>query len=42
MSVNDSFVVLPLLPILILLGFLLRDIMNLFLLGSSWVVWLAV
>ena len=33
MSVNDSFVVLPLLPILILLGFLLRDIMNLFLLG---------
>lgn len=33
MSVNDSFVVLPLLPILILLGFLMRDIMNLFLLG---------
>ena len=33
MSVNDSFVVLPLLPILILLGFLLRDKMNLFLLG---------
>ena len=33
MSINDSFVVLPLLPILILLGFLLRDIMNLFLLG---------
>jgi peptide/nickel transport system permease protein len=33
MSVNDSFVVLPLLPILILLGFLLRDIMNLYLLG---------
>ena len=33
MSVNDSFVVLPLLPILILLGFLLRDRMNLFLLG---------
>lgn len=33
MSLNDSFVVLPLLPILILLGFLLRDIMNLFLLG---------
>jgi peptide/nickel transport system permease protein len=33
MSVNDSFVVLPLLPILILLGFLLRDMMNLFLLG---------
>lgn len=33
MSLNDSFVVLPLLPILILLGFLLRDMMNLFLLG---------
>jgi len=33
MAVNDSFVVLPLLPILILLGFLLRDIMNLYLLG---------
>ncbi len=33
MSVNDSFVILPLLPILILLGFLLRDVMNLFLLG---------
>ena len=33
MSVNDSFVVLPLLPILILLGFLLRDKMNLVLLG---------
>jgi peptide/nickel transport system permease protein len=33
MSVNDSFVILPLLPILILLGFLLRDIMNLYLLG---------
>lgn len=33
MSLNDSFVVLPLLPILILLGFLLRDSMNLFLLG---------
>lgn len=33
MSVNDSFVILPLLPILILLGFLLRDKMNLFLLG---------
>ena len=33
MSVNDSFIVLPLLPILILLGFLLRDIVNLFLLG---------
>jgi peptide/nickel transport system permease protein len=33
MSVNDSFVILPLLPILILLGFLLRDRMNLFLLG---------
>lgn len=33
MSVNDSFVILPLLPILILLGFLLRDMMNLFLLG---------
>jgi peptide/nickel transport system permease protein len=29
MSVNDSFVVMPLLPILILLGFLLRDQMNL-------------
>jgi peptide/nickel transport system permease protein len=29
MSINDSFIVLPLLPILILLGFLLRDIMNL-------------
>jgi peptide/nickel transport system permease protein len=33
MSVNDSFVVMPLLPILILLGFLLRDKMNLVLLG---------
>jgi peptide/nickel transport system permease protein len=33
MSINDSFVILPLLPILILLGFLLRDKMNLFLLG---------
>jgi len=33
MSVNDTFVVIPLLPILILLGFLLRDIMNQFLLG---------
>jgi peptide/nickel transport system permease protein len=33
MSINDSFIVLPLLPILILLSFLLRDIMNLFLLG---------
>ena len=33
MSVNDSFVIMPLLPILILLGFLLRDTMNLFLLG---------
>lgn len=33
MSINDSFVIMPLLPILILLGFLLRDKMNLFLLG---------
>jgi peptide/nickel transport system permease protein len=33
MSVNDTFVVIPLLPILILLGFLLRDVMNQFLLG---------
>jgi peptide/nickel transport system permease protein len=33
MSVNDSFVIIPLLPILILLGFLLRDRMDLFLLG---------
>ncbi len=33
MSINDSFVVLPLLPILILLGFLLRDSMNLFVLA---------
>jgi len=33
MSINDSFVVLPLLPILILLGFLLRDRMNLFILA---------
>jgi peptide/nickel transport system permease protein len=33
MSINDSFVIMPLLPILILLGFLLRDMMNLFLLG---------
>ena len=33
MSVNDSFVIMPLLPLLILLGFLLRDRMNLFLLG---------
>jgi peptide/nickel transport system permease protein len=33
MSVNDSFVIMPLLPLLILLGFLLRDMMNLFLLG---------
>lgn len=30
MSLNDTFVVLPLLPILILLGFLLRERMNLF------------
>lgn len=30
MSLNDSFVVLPLLPVLILLGFLLRERMNLF------------
>ncbi len=30
MAVNDTFVVLPLLPILILLGFLLRGQMNLF------------
>jgi peptide/nickel transport system permease protein len=30
MAFNDSFIVLPLLPILILLGFLLRDQMNLF------------
>ena len=35
MSVNDSFVIMPLLPILILLGFLLRDMMNLFLLGVT-------
>ncbi len=33
MAINDSFVVMPLLPILILLGFLLREKMNLFLLG---------
>jgi peptide/nickel transport system permease protein len=33
MSINDSFVIMPLLPLLILLGFLLRDMMNLFLLG---------
>jgi len=33
MSINDSFLVIPLLPILILLGFLLRANMNLFLLG---------
>ncbi len=33
MSVNDSFVVIPLLPILILLGFLMRENMSLFLLG---------
>jgi peptide/nickel transport system permease protein len=33
MAINDSFIVLPLLPILILLSFLLRDIMNLFLLA---------
>jgi len=33
MSINDSFVVLPLLPILILLGLLLRDRMNLFFLA---------
>jgi len=33
MSINDTFVVIPLLPILILLGFLLRDIMDQFLLG---------
>jgi peptide/nickel transport system permease protein len=30
MSINDTFVILPLLPILILLGFLLRDRLNLF------------
>lgn len=33
MAINDSFVVIPLLPILILLSFLLRDQMNLFFLG---------
>jgi peptide/nickel transport system permease protein len=33
MSINDSFIVIPLLPILILLGFLLRANMSLFLLG---------
>lgn len=33
MAINDSFVVMPLLPILILLGFLMRANMNLFLLG---------
>jgi peptide/nickel transport system permease protein len=33
MSINDSFLVIPLLPILILLGFLLRANMNLFMLG---------
>ncbi|MFZ1768613.1 MAG: ABC transporter permease [Caldilinea sp.] len=33
MAFNDSFVVIPLLPILILLSFLLRDQMNLFFLG---------
>lgn len=33
MAFNDSFVVIPLLPILILLGFLLRDQMNLLFLG---------
>lgn len=35
MSINDSFLIMPLLPILILLGFLLRDKMNLFLLGVA-------
>lgn len=33
MAFNDSFVVIPLLPILILLGFLLREQMNLLFLG---------
>ena len=33
MAINDTFVVLPLLPILILLGFLLHDRMNLFFLA---------
>jgi peptide/nickel transport system permease protein len=33
MSINDSFVVMPLLPILVLLSFLLRDKMNLFMLA---------
>lgn len=33
MAINDSFVVIPLLPILILLSFLLRAQMNLFFLG---------
>jgi peptide/nickel transport system permease protein len=33
MSVNDTFVIMPLLPILILLGFLLRNMMSLFMLG---------
>lgn len=33
MSMNDSFVVMPLLPILVLLSFLLRDKMNLFMLA---------
>ena len=33
MSINDSFVVMPLLPILILLGFLLKGQMNMIMLG---------
>lgn len=33
MAINDSFVVLPLLPILVLLGFLLRNSMNLLVLA---------
>lgn len=33
MSINDSFVVMPILPILILLSFLLRDGLNLFMLA---------
>ena len=36
MSINDSFVVMPVLPILILLSFLLRGQMNLLCWRSSW------
>lgn len=35
MSINDSFVIMPVLPLLILLNFMLRDKMNLFILSVT-------